>query len=394
VAEVEIIVGSGPLVEPPPFGMMEYARRLKLLRADMAAAGLDAFIAFGPENINYLTGHDTPAYQYLQACVVTHDGPPVNLLRSIDASNTLMRSWSRSVVAYADHDDPIASLVSLVRQLLPSGARIGAEDQAFFVTPRRYGLLQDALEARGHIVVGIHLLEERRLIKSAEEMEKIRSAGRITAKAMQAAIDTAAEGVDENAIAAAVWANLVLLGGEFPGLPPFIVSGPRASLGHATWGGRSLAKGDVLNFEIPGVVARYVAPLFRSGSVGVPTAEARAIEAACLSSLDLLLANIRPGICIADLHRLNVENFARRGFTIGHRTGYSIGVNYAPDWGEGGTLSIVDGETREVSEGMVFHLVPGLYVPGRMAVVISETVAVTADGADRVMDFPPQLFVV
>ena len=87
MTEVEIIVGSGPLVEPPPFGMMEYARRLQLLRADMAAAGLDAFIAFGPENINYLTGHDTPAYQYLQACVVTHDGPPVNLLRSIDASN-------------------------------------------------------------------------------------------------------------------------------------------------------------------------------------------------------------------------------------------------------------------------------------------------------------------
>jgi Xaa-Pro dipeptidase len=391
---VEITVGRGPLVEPPPFSATEYARRLDRLRADMAAQGLDMFIAFGPENINYLTGHDTPAYQYLQACVVTHDGPPVNLLRSIDASNTLMRSWSRRVVAYADHDDPIATLVALVRQLLPPGARIGAEDRAFFVTPRRYGQLEDALEAGGHVLVGAHIVEERRLIKSAEEMEKIRSAGRITVGAMRAAIETAAEGIDENAVAAAVWKDLVLAGGEFPGLPPFIVSGPRASLGHATWGGRRLAKGDVLNFEIPGVVARYVAPLFRTGSVGAPSAEARAIEAACLSSLDLLIANIRPGARIADLHRLNVENFARRGLTIGHRTGYSVGVNYAPDWGEGGTLSIVDGETREIAEGMVFHLVPGLYIPGSMAVVISETVAVTASGAERVMDYPPHLFVV
>jgi Xaa-Pro dipeptidase len=388
------MVGSGPLVEPPPFSAPEYARRLGRLRADMAAQGLDMFIAFGPENINYLTGHDTPAYQYLQACVVTHEGPPVNLLRSIDASNTLMRSWSRRVVAYADHDDPVATLVSLVRRLLPPGARIGAENRAFFVTPWCYSQLEGALEAGSYGLVGTNLVEERRLIKSAEEIEKIRSAGRITVGAMRAAMETAAEGIDENAIAAAVWASLVLAGGEFPGLPPFIVSGPRASLGHATWGGRRLAKGDVLNFEIPGVVARYVAPLFRTGSVGAPTAEARAIEAACLSSLDLLIANMRPGACIADLHRLNVENFARRGFTIGHRTGYSIGVNYAPDWGEGGTLSIVDGETREVVEGMVFHLVPGIYIPGRMAVVISETVAVTADGAERVMDFPPQLFVV
>jgi Xaa-Pro dipeptidase len=394
MSAIEITVGNGPLVEPPPFSTMEYARRLERLRADMAAQGLDMFIAFGPENINYLTGHDTPAYQYLQACVITHDHPPVNLLRSIDASNTLMRSWSRRAVAYADHEDPIATLAALVRQLLPPGARIGAEDRAFFVTPRRYGELERTLKAGGYALVGIHLVEERRLIKSAEEMDKIRSAGQITVSAMRAAIETAAEGIDENAIAAAVWASLVEAGGEFPGLPPFIVSGPRASLGHATWGGRRLAKGDVLNFELPGVVARYVAPLFRTGSIGAPSADARAIEAACLTSLDLLMANIRPGVCIADLHRLNVENFARRGFTIGHRTGYSIGVNYAPDWGEGGTLSMVDGENHEAAEGMVFHLVPGLYIPGRMAVVISETVAVTANGAERVIDFPPQIFVV
>ena len=72
-------------------------------------------------------------------------------------------------------------------------------------------------------------------------MAKIRLAGRITTSAMQAAIETSAEGVSENAIAAAVWAELVRQGGEFPGLPPFIVSGPRSSLGHATWSGRRLA---------------------------------------------------------------------------------------------------------------------------------------------------------
>ena len=87
---MEIIEETGPLVEPLPFSINEYQGRPEALRADMALADIDAFIAFGPENINYLTGHDSPAYQYLQACVVTHDGPLVNLLRSIDASNTLI----------------------------------------------------------------------------------------------------------------------------------------------------------------------------------------------------------------------------------------------------------------------------------------------------------------
>ena len=318
----------------------------------------------------------------------------MNLVRSIDASNTLLRSWSRRAVAYADHDDPVAVLLALLRQLLPPGARIGAEDRSFFVTPRRYRQLGEALEAAGHVVVGGHLVEELRLIKSSEEMATIRSAGRITTRAMQAAIEASAEGVRESAVAAAVWAELVTQGGEFPGLPPFIVSGPRSSLGHATWSGRRLATGDALNLEIPGVVARYVAPLFRTGSVGAPAPEMRAIEAACLSSLDRLFAAMRPGVRIHELHRINADTFADHGFTLGHRTGYSVGVGYAPDWGEGDTLSIVDGEERVLVAGMVFHLVPGIYLPGRLAVVISETVAVTADGVEPITDFPQRIFVV
>lgn len=390
MTEPAVTTGTGPLVAPLPFTAAEYDRRLAALRAAMATAGLDAFVAFGPENINWLTGHDTPAYQYLQACLVTADAEPVNLLRSIDASNTLLRSRWRHAVAYADHDDPVAILAGLLRARLPAGARIGLEDRAFFVTPRRHAALVAALA--GFAVTAGHLVEPLRLVKSAEERAVLRAAGRITAEAMAAAVATAAEGVSENAIAAAVWGALVTAGGEFPGLPPFVVSGPRSSLGHATWGGRRLARGDVLNLEIPGVVARYCAPLFRTGTVGPAPSEVRAIAATCDAALDLLIDGLRPGARLGDLHRASAACFAARGFTLAHRSGYSVGVNYAPDWGEGAILSIVEGEDTVAVEGMVFHLVPGIYVPGRHAVVVSETVAVTASGAERVVDYPRALF--
>jgi Xaa-Pro dipeptidase len=67
-------------------------------------------------------------------------------------------------------------------------------------------------------------------------------------------------------------------------------------------------------------------------------------------------------------------------------------VNYAPDWGEGNLFSIVEGESRAFEAGMVFHLVPGIYVPPEFVVVISETVVVTNVGAEVVTDFPRQLF--
>lgn len=390
MSDPAITTSTGPLLAPLPFSDAEYDRRLAAVRADMAGAGLDAFVAFGPENINWLTGHDTPAYQYLQACVVTLDAAPVNLLRSIDASNTLLRSRWRRAVAYADHDDPVAVLARLLRALLPAGARIGLEDGAFFVGPRRYQALVAALE--GFAVVGRHLVEPHRLVKSPEELAVLRAAGRIAAGAMTAAVATAREGVGENEIAAAVWSALVTAGGEFPGLPPFIVSGPRSSLGHATWSGRRLVAGDVLNLEIPGVVARYCAPVFRTGTVGPVPAGIRAIEAACHEALDRLIDGLRPGVRLGDLHRGSLAVFARHGLALAHRSGYSVGVNYAPDWGEGDLLSIVETEDRAVAEGMVFHLVPGVYVPGRHAVVISETVAVGSSGAERLVPFPREVF--
>jgi Xaa-Pro dipeptidase len=381
--------GTGPLISPLPFSGAEYAARLAKLRDAMRQLDLAVFISFSPENIYWITGHDSPAYHYVQACVVTLDEPPINVIRRIDATNTLLRSWSRRVVCYGDSDEPMDVLADLVEDLAGQGARIGVEVDSFFVSARRFDLLRARLAKR---LAPAQLVESLRLVKSAEELDCIRRAARLTRLAMQTAVSMAAEGVNENAIAGAVWNTLVSNGSEFPGLPPFIVSGARTSLGHATWGGHVLQRGDPVVFEIPGVINRYVAPLFRSGSVGEPPADMRRLETAVVESLALLMGEIRPGRTAEDVHRLSVENFARHGYRVAHRSGYSVGINYAPDWGEGNLLSILEGETRSFQPGMVFHLVPGIYVPPEFVVVISETVIVTETGVEVVTDFERRLF--
>jgi Xaa-Pro dipeptidase len=385
-----IEMGQGDLIQALPFSEGEYHRRLTAVRAAMSQQGLEAFVSFSPENINWLTGHDTPAYHYMQASVITHDRPPVNVIRGIDATNTLSRTWSRQVVRYADHQEPMDVLARLLFDLVGPTARIGAESDGFFVSPRRFDLLRRALDDR---MTETQIVEPLRLVKSGEELDHIRAAAKITKAAMHTAIRTAAQGINENHIAAEVWKTLVENGCEFPGLPPFIVSGPRTSLGHATWAGRTLAMGDPLAFEIPGTLHRYVAPIFRCGAVGAPSKAARKLEAAVRASLEVLIDGIRPGVVAEELHQLSVASFRRHGYEVGHRSGYSIGVNYAPDWGEGNLFSIVDGEQRSLVPGMVFHLVPGIYVPGEHVIVISETVAVTETGCEVITDFPRDLFV-
>ena len=57
--------GTGALLEPLPFSNAEYQRRLDGVRTSMARKGLDVFISFAPENLYYLTGHDTSGYYFL-----------------------------------------------------------------------------------------------------------------------------------------------------------------------------------------------------------------------------------------------------------------------------------------------------------------------------------------
>ena len=55
------------------------------------------------------------------------------------------------------------------------------------------------------------------------------------------------------------------------------------------------------------------------------------------------------------------------------RTGYSMGISFAPDWGEWQVLSLYAGVDAPLRPGMVFHVPPALRVYGEFTVGVSET---------------------
>jgi Xaa-Pro aminopeptidase len=240
----------------------------------MSSRGLDAFVSFTPENIYYLTAHDSPGYYFYQASVVTHSQPPVNVLRRIETTNTLGRGWSRRAVGYEDRQDPIEATCGLLEELGVASRTVGAEGDAWFVSPKRYEQLGQAItHAGGKLVDASGVIEGLRVIKSTEELAHIRTAARAVERAMRVAIDVSRTGTNENDVAGETVRELIRAGSEYAGLPPFITSGPRTSLCHSTWAGRTYEAGDVLNYELPGVVNRYCAALFRCGTLGRPDGE-------------------------------------------------------------------------------------------------------------------------
>jgi Xaa-Pro aminopeptidase len=80
---------------------------------------------------------------------------------------------------------------------------------------------------------------------------------------------------------------------------------------------------------------------------------------------------------------------ARHGIEKDSRIGYPVGIGYPPTWGEL-TASIRAGDRTELQPNMTFHCIPAIWME-KYGLVISETFAVTENGAECFADFPRTL---
>jgi Xaa-Pro dipeptidase len=106
----------------------------------------------------------------------------------------------------------------------------------------------------------------------------------------------------------------------------------------------------------------------------------------CLEGLDAAIEKLRPGNTCADAHNACQAVIDKYGFTDAYRkrTGYSIGISFAPDWGEGNILSLFRDVDIPLVPGMVFHVPVALREYAKFTVAVSETVIVT-DGPARTL---------
>jgi Xaa-Pro dipeptidase len=375
------------------FSTEEFQRRLGRARERMAERDLDVLLVHTPENIYYLTGYQTPGYYAYQCFIVPADGEPIMLTRLLEEGNVRALSWVERRATVADTEDPI----EITRQVLTDGGwvgkRIGVEQSCWFLSTANLlkltGLMPDAefIDASGTV-------EAVRLIKSPAEVDYIRQAARATEKAIEMGMAAVAEGNDENDVAAAVHEGLILGGSEYYSLPPFVVSGDRTYLCHATWEGRELQPGDLVYIEVAGCVRRYGAPSLRCGALGEISSETRHLFDSVCRAFEYGLEEMRPGSTSG-----RVDAAVRRAFKefdvedlYDHRSGYSVGISFPPDWGEGHIMDLKAEDPAELKPGMVFHLCPSIFKWGVAGVACTETVMITDAGNEVITQAPRKLY--
>ncbi|GAB4294990.1 MAG: ectoine hydrolase [Methylophaga sp.] len=364
------------------FPVEEYERRLSELRVRIEQRLLDAVVITDPENIMYLTDYQTTGYSFFQALVVPLEQEPFMITRKLEESNITARTWVERTRPYPDTGDAIQMLVDALREFGLADKRIGYERNSYFFPAYQQDFVHNTL-TDGKLLDCFGIVEQGRIRKSAVEIDLMRKAATATEAGMKAGLEAAQAGVTENEIGAAISSAMFRAGGEPPAVMPYVTSGPRTMIGHATWEGRTVKPGEHVFIEVGGCYRRYHTAMMRTVVLGELSDSMYKAQERMKMALNAVHETVQPGMTVSDVDNLvrNIITNNDVGARLVTRSGYSIGIAFPPSWDEGYICSLKQGESAILEEGMTFHIIPWMWgVDGDKTCGISDTIHITAEG--------------
>ncbi|ALC84044.1 MULTISPECIES: M24 family metallopeptidase [Bacillus] len=385
------------------FDVAEYKQRIKKTKQRMEEKGIDVLLLTDPANINYLSGYDGWSFYVHQMLVVLLDEEqPFWIGRGQDANAAKVTTWldENHIIPYTDDfvqstvKHPMDFVSSILKEIGQHNRAIGIEMDAYYFTAKSFLQLQKGLP-NATFTDATSLVNFVRIIKSDREIDFMKKAARIVEKAMQTGIDSIKEGVRECDAVAKIYEAQISgtdsFGGDYPAIVPLLPSGEKTSTPHLTWTDDRYKSGDPVILELAGCYKRYHAPMARTAIIGQPSSQVKYLADVVIEGLNETLAAIKPGMTCEEVEGVWRKSIAKSGFVKDSRIGYSMGLNYPPDWGEH-TASLRQGDTTILQPNMTFHLIPGIWLD-HYGVEISESFRVTENGCEVFADFPRELFV-
>lgn len=278
------------------------------------------------------------------------------------------------------------------RELVPQivgrmSGRVGFEDAKLSV--RQLARLEAAAGDGIDLVPAGDLVEQLRIVKDAEELERIAAAAELTDAVYRWAIERGLAGRTEHDVARACEARLRELGAE-PSFPPIVAAGENGALPHAEPGDREIGEGELVVFDMGALLDGYCSDCTRTFATGEPEDEDREVYELVQRTQVAALEAVRPGAEGKEVDAVAREMISEAGHGdhFGHGLGHGVGLEVH----EGPRLSTTSED--ELREGNVVTVEPGVYLPGRLGVRIEDLVVVTADGYRNLSGLPKDLLVV
>jgi Xaa-Pro aminopeptidase len=220
------------------------------------------------------------------------------------------------------------------------------------------------------------LIEDGRQVKDADEVSRIREAGRLALEALSEVLGTVRAGERELDVATRLEAALRSRGSEWHPFETIVASGPRAALPHARTSERILARGEFLLLDFGAKVDGYCSDITRTVALGPADERQRTVYGLVEEAQGRARTLIRAGMAGFEADALARDVIAARGFgeAFGHSLGHGLGleVHEAP--------RLAATAKAPLPAGAVVTVEPGIYLPGWGGVRLEDDVWLSPDG--------------
>jgi len=368
---------------------------------------LDALIVTSPENIYYLIGLTHQGYFAFTMLVLPREGDPSLLTRRMEAYTISQQAPNIDHIGYGDDEDAGTAAVAALRTRGVSSGRVGIDRSSMFLPVGVWDEIQDGLPSVQWVDTSrsastaqrfrVGLVDQVRLVKSESELGHIRRAAAIGDRAVAGGMATAGVGINEMEVAATVYGEMILGGGEYPGFVPLIRSSETLMQEHATWRDRYLEPGEKLFIELSGASARYHAPLTRMAYLAHAEPGAGRAMTIAMAAFEAVIAALRPGAltgAVYDAWQQVVDDGLGHDRLRRHHCGYSVGIGFPPSWvGSSTVLGIRNGGKVEIAAGMTFHVLSWITDAELGDYFVSDTVIV-GNRSNEVVTTTPRVLVI
>jgi Xaa-Pro aminopeptidase len=368
--------------------------KLNRVRALMADEGLDTLVVRAPDNVLYLTNFWS--MKGYDACVFPHEGDPVLICLEASAEDAARTAWTqdvRYVRGYDESDPRPVPARTLDAALGVASGKVGLElSLGTQASDRMVGepttFTKGWFDAWPDAVDATPLLVRARMIKTEQEIARLRIANEIAAQAMHHVRRRIEPGMRESE-AAAIWQGYVHGQGTARddvelSLAFSLVWAGRGIKTFTATSDRAIVEGEPVLFEIWVCADGYWADHTKNLVLGELTAEYAELEEQLMAVYTDGYGCIHSHHSMAELDRFVRERLAEIGYPgqpshpICHGVGARAHEPPYPHQAGGG----------EFEENMVLAVEPGVYWDGGGGLRVEDNFLVTADGVEKLSAFP------
>ncbi|MEO0701778.1 MAG: Xaa-Pro peptidase family protein [Pseudomonadota bacterium] len=381
--------------------MASYADRLTRFQNSLTDQADLVFFPMGTD-LDYLTGihRDIPNYgrnlhpgMWLEGAWIAPDKDPILAVPRMTAefgSTGGLEAFDVRVLG--DWDDPVQLVTGILSELgVGDAPRIAVSDNAEAET-----LIElQALRPGVTFMSGTGLLRPLRVIKDADEIEKLREAGRITEAAFDATVKQMKIGMTELDVLSELDHQMKAHGSLGPSFTTSMYNtGPDITLEFGnklkSWP-RKLQPPTSVLFDFGAVLDGMCYDYGRTACMGEPSAKQLEVHRLIMESQAAGIAALKSGAVTCeevDKAARDVLEDAGYGHAFRHRLGHAIG------WDVHEPPFLTNGDTTLVREGMIFTIEPSIFLDGDVSARVEDCIVARPGGGEALTGGFQELIVI